>query len=325
MSARRFDEPHESDPSAPPVEDLPPLYPDEIDPTKPNIARVYDCLLGGKDNYPADREHAEDLLKVMPRARDFALANRYFLTRAVRFLAGEAGITQFIDCGSGLPGQDNVHQVAQSLNTGVRTVYVDNDPLVVAHGQGLLADNDRTAVIAADLRDPDGIVEHPDTRGLIDFNEPVAVLFVSVLHFLADNEDPHDIVDHMRTVMAPGSYVVISHGLSSPETRVAAALYQQAMQVGWPRQRHEIEWFFDGFELMAPGLVPIPQWRPEFGAAQLAWQYGEGRGEQEQPEPVTFLPGAHSGARLVPAAAADGIQDMPFLAGVGHKPLEEHR
>src|SRR5271155_1152888 len=181
-----------------------------IDTTVPSTARMYDFWLGGHDNFAADRAAALKVSQVAPEAQLMAVENRGFLRRAVRYLAADAGITQFLDIGTGLPTQGNVHQVAQDINPAARIVYVDNDPMVLAHSRALKTGGN-TAVIEADLRDPAAILNHPRTLELIDFREPLAVLLVAVLHFIGVGDDPYRIVGSLYGALPPGSYVVISH------------------------------------------------------------------------------------------------------------------
>jgi S-adenosyl methyltransferase len=234
-----------------------------IDPTVPTAARIYDYLLGGQDNFAADRAAVQQLTEVSPEIAQVARANRAFLGRTVRFLAAEAGIGQFLDLGAGLPTNGNVHQVAQAVAPGSRVVYVDNDPSVLAHSQALTS-GDHTAVIAADLRDPATILAHPDTRRLIDLTQPVAILFVAVLHFVPD-PGAQQSVAAFTSVAAPGSYLVLSHGCSDPNpvaAAVGAARYEAGAYTAVPRPRTGILDFFAGFDLVDPGLVPVHQWRP---------------------------------------------------------------
>jgi hypothetical protein len=234
---------------------------------------MYDYYLGGKDNFAVDREAAEQVLTAAPEVRILAKENRAFLGRAVRFLAAEAGIRQFIDVGAGLPTQGNVHEVAQDVDRAARVIYVDDDPIVRAHGAALLADNDTTAVIGADMRRPRQILDHPDVRRLIRFDEPVAVLFVSVLHFITDEEDPYGIVAAFRDAVVPGSYLAVSH-ITPPERNAqaadrAAGVYakKKATSPAVLRSPKEIMSLFDGYELVEPDLVYLPQWRPNLPEA----------------------------------------------------------
>jgi hypothetical protein len=247
--------------------------PVDLDVSVPNGARIYDYMLGGKDNFPADREAAEAMIAVNPAAPRTAQANRAFLGRAVRFLAEEVGIRQFLDIGTGLPTQQNVHQVAQQVAPDARVVYVDYDPVVVAYGQALLANAGTVTVVEGDLHRPEEILAHPKVRRLIDFDEPLAVLLVAILHFISDEEDPIGIVSQLREAMAPGSHLVVSHTVSESPADVMAPAQQGFQQAGaplTPRTRAEVERFFDGFDLVEPGLVEVPQWRstgPEVVAA----------------------------------------------------------
>ncbi|MFF3669587.1 SAM-dependent methyltransferase [Microtetraspora malaysiensis] len=229
--------------------------------TAPNVARIYDYLLGGKDNFPADRGQAGKIMRLVPQARTYARLNREFLVRAVRFLAGEAGITQFVDIGSGLPTRRNVHEAAQQVAPDARVVYVDNDPMVLVHARALLATNAHTSVADADLRKPSSIVGHRDVLGLIDWSKPVAVLLVAVLHFITD--DPRQIIGELRAAMAPGSYLVISHVERRPDVDEAAAVYRDANAPVVPRTAGEIATLLSGLDLVEPGVVRLPLWRPQ--------------------------------------------------------------
>ena len=241
----------------------------------PNPARIYDFLLGGKDNYPADREVAEQLLALAPVARAVVHDNRAFLRRAVRFLTQEAGIRQFIDLGSGLPTQGNVHEVAQAVAPDARVVYVDNDAMVVTHSRALLA-GDNTLAVEADLRAPDLIVGNLEVRELVDFDQPIALLLVAILHFIPDEDDPLGIVRRFRDALPSGSYLALSHGTRDvpvrPDMSAEAMaemgakverLYQQTTAWIVTRTRGQVERFFDGFDLVDPGLVEIQRWRPD--------------------------------------------------------------
>jgi hypothetical protein len=233
-----------------------------IDRTKPSVARMYDYYLGGKDNFAADREAAEEALKLVPNGQILATENREFLGRAVRFLA-EHGIHQFIDIGSGLPTQENVHQVAQRAASGARVVYVDNDPMVLCHGWALLAANGNTTVITADLRQPETVLKSPELLRLIDPSLPVAVLMIAILHFIPDEDEPNRFVQAYRDWMTPGSYLALSHVDRTPEIVSAAEVYDRASSPAVPRTRDQIGAFFGDFELLDPGLVQVPAWRPD--------------------------------------------------------------
>ena len=238
-----------------------------FDATIPNVARIYDYLLGGKDNYAADREAARELLAAVPDALHAARANRRFLGRAVWHLAREAGIRQFLDIGTGLPTQGNVHEIAQAADRHARVVYCDNDPLVALHASALLADNISVAAVQADLRHPDQLLTLPTVRTLLDLDEPVAVLLVAVLHFIQDSEDPWAIVKAIKHKLAPGSFVVISHvtgdEIPTGATRQAAAIYEGASAPGVARAKPDIARFFDGLDMLDPGLTDVCAWRSD--------------------------------------------------------------
>jgi SAM-dependent methyltransferase len=241
--------------------------PPGIDTGKANIARVYDWWLGGDHNFRADEDAARAMIAVEPNARAIARANRAFLGRAVRFLAAEAGIRQFLDIGSGIPTQDNVHQVAQDAAPGARVVYADADDVAVAHSRLILDGRADAAVIQADLRDPASILADPETQLLLDFTQPVAVLLVAVLHCIADADNPEQIVATLRDALPPGSYLVVSHACSDAIPELAPALetaYKSKVAAqGRTRTGAEIARFFEGFTLIDPGLVWLPQWRPD--------------------------------------------------------------
>jgi hypothetical protein len=264
-----------------------------FDPTKPNAARIYDYLLGGKDNFAADREAAAQLLRALPDATQAARANRAFLAAAVRYVAG-CGIGQYVDIGAGLPTSPNVHECARAAVPGARVAYVDNDPVVGSHARALLATDDLVRVISADARDYEAIFSAPELDGFIDLAEPVCVLFVSMLHFIpADEADAA--VAAARKRMAPGSYLVISAGVETdtdPGVRdqVQAAFGDTVLSA---RPAAEIAAWFDDFEMMPPGLVPVTEWPLD---------------TPEAPQPPLLR---H--VRPVPAMAG-------MLAGIGRKP-----
>jgi hypothetical protein len=237
-----------------------------LDVTTPNVARIYDWLLGGKDNFAADREAGQRLLAAVPGVAKAARANRAFLGRAVRFLAEEAGIRQFLDVGTGLPTQGNVHEIAQATDPRTRVVYCDTDPMVVTHANALLANELTVAASQADLRDPDFLFTLPLERPLLDTSQPMAVLLAAVLHFLPDGDDPWALVERIKWKLAPGSYVVISHAtgdeILAEALRVVAEVYEGASAPGVARSREEIARFFTGLDLVEPGLVEVSAWRP---------------------------------------------------------------
>jgi len=243
-----------------------------IDTTRPNVARIYDYLLGGKDNFTVDREAAKQLIAASPDMAGIVRDNRSFIGRAVRFLAEEAGIRQFIDLGGGLPTQTNVHEMAQRVAPDARVVYVDNDPVVWSHGQALLAHGEQVAMVHADLREPTAVLHSPELLGLLDLAQPVAVVCASVLHFVSDEEDPHRIIAEYRDHMAPGSYLAISHGTTGTAEEdpndvagSVTSVYRQASAQLHLRSLAGIQRFFDGFDLIEPGVVWINEWRPDPG------------------------------------------------------------
>lgn len=242
--------------------------PEGADRSRPSPARLYDYYLDGKDHYPIDRETGNRLLKQIPELKTMARANRAWLRRVVRYLARQ-GIDQFLDLGSGLPTVDNTHELAQSINPDARVVYIDHDPLVVIHGKALLAtDPGHTAVVAADLRDPWSILAHRETKRLLNFSRPVAALFVAVLHFLPDDARPYDLVRIYRDALPTRSFVAISHVDNEAAPHRAAQLeevYAATSAPGQTRNRTEITRFFDGMELVEPGVTYVSDWRPDLG------------------------------------------------------------
>jgi S-adenosyl methyltransferase len=260
----------------------------EIDTARPHGARMYDYFLGGKDNFAADRRTAAELLHVVPTIRAAARENRAFLGRAVRYLVAEAGIRQFLDIGTGLPSANNVHEVAQDLAPSCRVVYVDNDPIVLAHARALLtsAPEGKTAYIHADLRDPEKILGDAVVRDTLDFTKPVALMLVAVLHFVPGDDHPRAKVAALLDALPSGSYLVASHATPEydPErAAVAARLYRQR---GVPFQFRTDDEFaeiaFSGLEMVEPGLVPVSEWRPDGDgprplAAEIAWDCGVAR------------------------------------------------
>lgn len=246
-----------------------------FDAGSPTEARIYNALLGGKDNFAADRAAAGRILEIEPRADSAARQNRAFLGRAVRFLAGEAGIRQFLDIGSGLPTVDNVHDVAQAIRPQSRVVYVDNDPQVLAHARALLVSKPegRTAYVDADLRDTDAVIA--GASATLDLAEPVAVLLIAILHFIPDSDDPWGIVRRLMAAVPPGSYLAVSHAAAEHLHEGAAEklnqVYADAGNRGvTQRPLPEVRRFFDGLELAEPGVTGIAAWRPDIRAAQPA-------------------------------------------------------
>ena len=239
----------------------------EIDTSKPHPARMYNAYLGGNDNYPADRAAVRQIMRAFREVRAMALANRAFMQRAVRFLGAEAGIRQFIDIGTGIPSAGNVHEVAGRAATDARVVYVDNDPIVHVHANALLTGSGTTGIVLGDLRDPVAILADPRVQELIDFTRPVALLLVAILHFIKDEEDPAGIVAALRDALPDGSYLVLTHGTQDFHppggADTAAAGYKNATAPLVLRTHEQVSAFFDGFDLLEPGLVQAPLWRPD--------------------------------------------------------------
>jgi hypothetical protein len=241
--------------------------PTGIDPSIPSVARMYDYYIGGKDNFASDRQAADKMISLVPNIREVARANREFLGRAVRFLA-ESGIRQFLDIGTGLPTQQNVHQVSQGVAPSARVVYVDNDPIVLVHARALLADSPLTVVVKGDINAPKEILDDPAVREHLDLSQPVAVLMLAILHFVPDDEKAAAIVKQFQERMVSGSYLVVSHGYTGEiggrtDQQVRALYDKTATGSVKPRDHAQITSYFDGLELVEPGVVPVSSWRPE--------------------------------------------------------------
>ncbi|MGX2993127.1 SAM-dependent methyltransferase [Streptomyces sp. JNUCC 64] len=248
--------------------DRPSWAPQGIDITVPSVSRIYDFYLGGSHNFEVDREAARQAMEFIPAIPRVAQANRAFLRRAIELAVSE-GITQFLDIGSGIPTFGNVHEVAQAADPRSRVVYVDHDPVAVAHSKAVLAENERADVVGADLRRPREILASEPVGKLLDLDRPVALLLVSVLHFVQDADDPHTAVAQLRDALAPGSLLTVSHG-SYEGMRIAAEraegtvdVYKSTRNPLIMRSRDEIARFFEGYDMLEPGLVPLPDWRPE--------------------------------------------------------------
>lgn len=238
-----------------------------IDIDRPSAARVYDYYLGGSTNFAVDRELAHRVAAAVPWVNEMARNNRAFLRRAVRFCAAQ-GIRQFLDIGSGTPTAGNVHEVAQRANPASRVVYVDNEPVAVAHAELQLGQegNDRAAVIQADLRTPEIIFDDPRTRKLINFDEPVAVLMVAILHFIPESDDPLDVIGRYRERMAPGSFLALSHvteDVHPEKIRGLVDVYKDSTNQVVTRTKEHVNRLFTGFELVEPGIVWTSEWHPE--------------------------------------------------------------
>lgn len=237
---------------------------------RPNAARMYDYMLGGSTNFAVDREAADQMLAVGGATTAPARRNRAFLGRAVRFMT-EQGIDQFLDLGSGIPSVGNVHEIAQSANPEARVVYVDNEPVAVHHARELLAGNDRAVMINADLRDVTGVVGNAETRRLLDFGRPIGLLMVAIFHFIPDDDRPAEIVSGYLRALTGGGYLAISHFSDNGlvRAREAATLYRRTTTPVVARTRAEIVALLAGTELVEPGLVWTPEWRPDEGDPAL--------------------------------------------------------
>jgi hypothetical protein len=249
--------------------------PPEIDTTTAHSARLYDYLLGGKDNYPPDREAAERLLKVMPSALVTAHQNRLFMRRLVRYLAAEEGIDQFLDIGAGIPTSPNVHEVAQEIQPTARVVYVDNDPIVLAHAHARLTSAPRglVAYIHADLRDTDAVMTAPDLTATLDLSRPVALTILSTLHFITDDDQAYGLVGSYLRQLPPGSFLALSMATDGiiPEGDAPAVSALGAHGIAArSRSRTEVSAFFDGLELIEPGVAQVHHWRPDADAAGVS-------------------------------------------------------
>ncbi|MEV4846636.1 SAM-dependent methyltransferase [Micromonospora matsumotoense] len=244
---------------------------DRIDTSVAHPARRYNYWLGGKDNFQADRDSGDAMAAAFPTIRTAALENRRFLQRAVAHLAREAGVRQFLDIGTGIPTANNTHEVAQAIAPDARVVYVDNDPIVLAHARALLtsAAEGATAYIDADLRDPEKILHHPDLRRTLDLGQPVALMLVAILHFVGEAEDPYGVVRRLLAELPPGSYLAASHATYDQLPPDVAEAARVATRDGNPpgginlRSRDDFARFFDGLEVVEPGVVSVAQWRAE--------------------------------------------------------------
>jgi SAM-dependent methyltransferase len=240
--------------------------PADLNVDRPNAARIYDYFLGGSHNLAADRAMARQIIDLVPEIPLIAHANRAFLRRAVKFCV-DAGIRQFLDLGSGIPTAGNVHEVAQRSAWDCRVVYVDIEPVAVAHSRVILAGNNRVTAVQADVRDPDRILSDPRLLALLDFDEPVAVLMVALLSFIPDADDPGKLVGRYRDALAPGSFLAVSHACAEARPADAEKVNEFYRQTSTPllvRGRAEVEKLFEGFEMVEPGLVYVQEWRPDY-------------------------------------------------------------
>ncbi|NUJ99560.1 SAM-dependent methyltransferase [Streptomyces lunaelactis] len=247
--------------------------PQGIDISLPSVSRIYDYYLGGSHNFEVDREAARKAMEFMPGLPKIMQANRAFMRRAVNYAVGE-GVTQFLDIGSGIPTFGNVHEVAQKASDESRVVYVDHDPVAVAHSRAVLDGDERAAVLSADLRKPQQILESPEVAGLLDLDRPVALLLVAVLHFIEDEDDPQSAVAELHDALAPGSLIILTHAsyegipLTQEQAGGAVGVYRNIRNPLVMRSREEIARFFKGYGMVEPGLVSMPHWRPDAPAEQ---------------------------------------------------------
>nr|WP_218617563.1 SAM-dependent methyltransferase [Cryptosporangium aurantiacum] len=238
---------------------------EDVEPERPSAARVYDYYLGGSHNFAVDRAMAEQAIRILPELPANMRANRAFLRRAVRYMISQ-GVRQFLDLGSGIPTVGNVHEVALREAPDARVVYVDNDPVAVAHSQSILEQVDAATVVQADITDADAVLGH--ARSHLDFTRPVGVLMVALLHFVPESADPAGVVARYRDAVVPGSFLAISHGTADEQGergRAMEALYSRSANPLVSRDRAAVERLFDGFEIVEPGVVFVPLWRPEPG------------------------------------------------------------
>jgi hypothetical protein len=255
----------------------PPLAGTGIDTSVAHSARVHDYWLGGTNNFAADRAAGDAVKVAYPGIVESVRANRAFLARVVRFLAADAGITQFLDIGTGIPAANNTHEVAQSVTPAVRVVYVDHDPIVLLHARTLLTGRAATDYLDADLREPDTILRQ--AARTLDFSRPVAVMLIAVMHLITDADDPYGIVGKLKAAMAPGSYLALSQVASDIEPEQVAEARRRYNRLARETQQHrtrdEVTRFFDGLHLVEPGVVPVPRWRPasarEASAKSTMW------------------------------------------------------
>ncbi|MFF5262638.1 SAM-dependent methyltransferase [Actinomadura viridis] len=246
--------------------------PTGVDLTTPNTARIYDYLLGGKDNFEPDRRVGEQLLQIIPEARTAARQNHLFIGRAVRYLVKQ-GVRQFIDIGTKLPARGNVHEVAAESAPDARVVFADGDPVVLAHARALLSGTGSTVVARADPRRPETLLDDPEVRALIDFDRPVAVILDRVLHFIEDVDEAAAAVARLREALAPGGHLVFTHITQEPAPEAGgdvSRVFQPTNEFFWGRSRAEIERIVSAFELVEPGLTYTPEWRPDPAEERVA-------------------------------------------------------
>nr|WP_157467825.1 SAM-dependent methyltransferase [Frankia sp. QA3] len=279
----------------------------------PHPARMYDYFLGGKDNFPADRKTAEQVIGVFPNSRIVVRQNRTFMTRTTRYLAAEAGVRQFLDIGTGIPTSPNLHEVAQSVVPEARIVYTDNDPIVLAHARALLASTPqgRTAYIDADLRDTQRILTAAELHETLDLTRPVALSLIAIFHFIPDGDDPYGIMRHLVDLLPSGSYVSLTHLTADfdPAMREVERAYLASGVPMHLRTRAQVERFFEGLDLVEPGLQVVHRWRPELtDPAETAQDPDGGAG----PDPAAR-------AKAIPASELTDAQ-VSIYGAVGYKP-----
>ena len=254
--------------------------PEGVDPDRPSAARMYDYMLGGGHNFAIDRQMVEQAQKIEPNARRLTLQNRAFLRRAVLFMM-EQGIRQFLDLGSGIPTVGNVHEIAQAVDPDCRVVYVDIDPVAVAHSEMILADNPNAAIVHADVARPDAVLDAPATSRLLDFGKPAGLLAVTIGHYIAPEQEPGRMFATYRDALAPGSYFAVSHvtnELTDNRAQGLADMMRKAKSNNvFPRTRAEVLTFFDGYEFVEPGLVTTSRWRPELPEEELGDAKADGQ------------------------------------------------
>ena len=262
--------------------------PQGVDLSVPSVSRMYDYYLGGSHNFEVDRAAARQAIAAFPGLPKIMQANRAFMRRAVRYAVSQ-GLTQFLDIGSGIPTFGNVHEVAQGASDAARVLYVDNDPVAVAHSRAVLEGDERTAVVAADFRNPSSILDSPEARRLLDLDRPTVLLLVALLHFIGESDRPYDVVAAFRDRLAPGSMLVLSHASTDGGPRTdeegdaISDVYRRGGATLVMRDRHEVQAFFDGFEMIEPGLVRLPNWHPD--------------GPVDQEDPVAFTGFAGAGRK----------------------------
>ncbi|SDZ39608.1 O-Methyltransferase involved in polyketide biosynthesis [Saccharopolyspora shandongensis] len=244
----------------------------EIDTSVPSVARAYDYFLGGKDNFEVDRAVLRQAMEVLPEARLLAIENRHWLTRVIRFLTREAGITQFLDVGSGLPTRENTHQVARRIERETSVVYVDNDPACLAYGRALLEENGLTHFVSADLTKPDELLSNPAVRQHIDFDTPLALIQCGTIHHVPNELRPHEIMRTYIEALPSGSYLALTHFFNPQDEngyyadlarRTEQSFHDANLGSGFWRTREEIQSYFDGLEMVEPGLVYLHDWWPD--------------------------------------------------------------